>query len=524
MRRQGLGRPSASLWQKGAKQIAKKITLRKIAFLRQFGVGVNAVAVPRVILDDHTKYRSVMFESLSDRLSQSLRQITGKARLTDDNIADALRDVRMALLEADVALPVVKELIEQVRGKAVGQAVSSALNPGESFIKIVHDELVHIMGDTNDALNLATKPPAVILMAGLQGAGKTTTVAKLARLLKEREKKKVCVVSADVYRPAAIAQLETLASEVSAGFIQSSAEEKPLDIVQRALKEADRQLADVLIVDTAGRLAVDAEMMAEIQALHQTVKPIETLFVVDAMTGQDAANTAKAFNDALPLTGVVLAKTDGDARGGAALSVRSITGKPIKFMGVGEKTDGLEPFYPDRLASRILGMGDVLSLIEEAERKVDKDKAQRLAQKMQTGQKFDLEDFRDQLQQMDNMGGVAGMLDKLPGMGQIPAAAKAQVNDSQFKRMGVIIDSMTPKERRFPDLINGSRKKRIASGSGTQIADVNRLLKQHKQMQKMMKKVSRKGGMQKMMRGMQGMAGMQGPGGPMGMPPGMRRR
>lgn len=465
-----------------------------------------------------------MFESLSDRLSQSLKQITGKARLTDDNIADALRDVRMALLEADVALPVVKEFVEQVRSKAVGQAVSSALNPGESFIKIVHDELVHIMGDTNDALNLATKPPAVILMAGLQGAGKTTTVAKLARLLKEREKKKVSVVSADVYRPAAIAQLETLAGEVGAGFIQSSADEKPLEIVQRALKEADRQLADVLIVDTAGRLAVDEDMMAEIQALHRAVNPIETLFVVDAMTGQDAANTAKAFNDALPLTGVVLAKTDGDARGGAALSVRSITGKPIKFMGVGEKTDGLEPFYPDRLASRILGMGDVLSLIEEAERKVDKDKAQRLAQKMQTGQKFDLEDFRDQLQQMDNMGGVAGMLDKLPGMGQIPAAAKAQVNDSQFKRMGVIIDSMTRKERRFPDLINGSRKKRIASGSGTQIADVNRLLKQHKQMQKMMKKVSRKGGMQRMMRGMQGMPGMQGPGGPMGMPPGMRRR
>jgi len=465
-----------------------------------------------------------MFESLSDRLSQSLKQITGKARLTDDNIADALRDVRMALLEADVALPVVKEFVEQVRSKAVGQAVSSALNPGESFIKIVHDELVHIMGDTNDALNLATKPPAVILMAGLQGAGKTTTVAKLARLLKEREKKKVSVVSADVYRPAAIAQLETLAGEVGAGFIQSSADEKPLEIVQRALKEADRQLADVLIVDTAGRLAVDEDMMAEIQALHRAVNPIETLFVVDAMTGQDAANTAKAFNDALPLTGVVLAKTDGDARGGAALSVRSITGKPIKFMGVGEKTDGLEPFYPDRLASRILGMGDVLSLIEEAERKVDKDKAQRLAQKMQAGQKFDLEDFRDQLQQMDNMGGVAGMLDKLPGMGQIPAAAKAQVNDSQFKRMGVIIDSMTRKERRFPDLINGSRKKRIASGSGTQIADVNRLLKQHKQMQKMMKKVSRKGGMQRMMRGMQGMPGMQGPGGLMGMPPGMRRR
>ena len=304
-----------------------------------------------------------MFDNLSDRLSQSLKQITGKARLTEDNISDALRDVRMALLEADVALSVVKDFVDQVRNKAVGQKVTAALNPGEAFIKIVHDELVHIMGDANDALNLATKPPAVILMAGLQGAGKTTTVAKLARLLKEREKKKVAVVSADVYRPAAIAQLETLAGEVGASFIASSADEKPVEIAERALKEADKQLADVLILDTAGRLAVDAQMMAEIQALHQTIKPIETLFVVDAMTGQDAANTAKAFNDALPLTGIVLAKTDGDARGGAALSVRSITGKPIKFMGIGEKTDGLEPFYPDRLASRILGMGDVLSLL-----------------------------------------------------------------------------------------------------------------------------------------------------------------
>ncbi|NCF43445.1 MAG: signal recognition particle protein [Proteobacteria bacterium] len=465
-----------------------------------------------------------MFESLSDRLSHSLKKITGKARLTDDNIAEALRDVRLALLEADVALSVVKGFVEQVRSKALGQAVTSALNPSEAFIKIVHDELVHIMGDANDALNLATKPPAVILMAGLQGAGKTTTVAKLARLLKEREKKKVAVVSADVYRPAAIAQLQTLADEVGASFIESNADEKPADIAQRALAEANKQLADVLILDTAGRLAVDTEMMAEIQALHQIIKPIETLFVVDAMTGQDAANTAKAFNDALPLTGIVLAKTDGDARGGAALSVRAITGKPIKFMGIGEKTDGLEPFYPDRLASRILGMGDVLSLIEEAERKVDKDKAQRLAKKMQSGRKFDLEDFRDQLQQMDNMGGVAGMMDKLPGMGQIPEAAKAKVNDNQFKRMGVIIDSMTVKERQFPDLLNGSRKKRIADGSGTQIADVNRLLKQHKQMQKMMKKVSRKGGMQRMMRGVQGMPGMQMPGGPAGLPPGMRRR
>ena len=458
-----------------------------------------------------------MFESLADRLSKSLKQITGKARLTEDNIADALRDVRMALLEADVALPVVKDFVEQVRSKALGQAVTSALNPGEAFIKIVHDELVHIMGDVNDALNLATKPPAVILMAGLQGAGKTTTVAKLARLLKEREKKKVAVASADVYRPAAIAQLQTLANEVGASFIESSADEKPVDIAQRALAEANKQLADVLILDTAGRLAVDTEMMAEIQALHEIIKPIETLFVVDAMTGQDAANTAKAFNDALPLTGIVLVKTDGDARGGAALSVRAITGKPIKFVGIGEKTDGLEPFHPDRLASRILGMGDVLSLIEEAERKVDKDKAQRLAKKMQSGRKFDLEDFRDQLQQMDNMGGVTGMMDKLPGMGQIPEAAKARVNDNQFKRMGVIIDSMTVKERQFPDLLNGSRKKRIADGSGTQIADVNRLLKQHKQMQKMMKKVGRKGGMQRMMRGMQGMPGMRMSGGPAGM-------
>ncbi len=461
-----------------------------------------------------------MFESLSDRLSQSLKQITGKARLSEDNIAAALRDVRMALLEADVALPVVKDFIDQVKIKAIGLTVAAALNPGEAFIKLVHAELVQVMGEANAALNLSTTPPAVILMAGLQGAGKTTTVAKLARFLQEREKKKVAVVSADVYRPAAIAQLETLAGEVGAQFISSTNLEKPLDIVNRAIAEAKAQLADVLLVDTAGRLAVDDAMMNEIRALHAAVKPIETLFVVDAMMGQDAANTAKSFNDALPLTGVVLAKTDGDARGGAALSVRALTGKPIKFMGVGEKTDALEAFYPDRLASRILGMGDVLTLIEEAERKVDKDKAQRFAKKMQQGQKFDLEDFRDQLDQMANMGGISSMLDKMPGMSQLPAA-QSQINDNQFKLMGVIIDSMTPKEKRFPDVINGSRKQRIAAGSGTQIADVNRLLKQHKQMQKVMKKVSRKGGMQKMMRGMQGMQGMQAP---RGMPPGMGRR
>ena len=464
-----------------------------------------------------------MFETLSERLSASLKQLSGKARLNENNISDALRDVRVALLEADVALVVVKQFIEQVRAKALGQAVTAALNPSEAFIKIVHEELVAVMGAEHSALNLAAAPPAVILMAGLQGAGKTTTVAKLARLLKEQQKKRVAVVSADVYRPAAIEQLQTLANEVGATFIESSVDQTPVDIALDAVRSAKQSLADVLIVDTAGRLAVDEAMMSEIKLVHESVKPIETLFVVDAMTGQDAANTAKAFNDALPLTGIVLAKTDGDARGGAALSVRAITGKPIKFMGSGEKTDALEVFHADRIASRILGMGDVLTLIEEAERKVDKTKAQRFARKMQQGQKFDLEDFRDQLQQMANMGGLSSMLDKLPGMGQLPASAQAQLDDGQFKRMAVIIDSMTVRERRFPDLLNGSRKQRIASGSGTQLADINRLLKQHKQMQKMMKKVGKKGGMQKMMRGMQGMK-FPGGGMPPGMPPGMRRR
>ena len=464
-----------------------------------------------------------MFENLSERLSASLKQISGKARLNESNISDALRDVRVALLEADVALPVVKDFIERVRGKALGQAVMAALNPSEAFIKIVHEELVAVMGAEDNSLNLATTPPAVILMAGLQGAGKTTTVAKLARLLKEQQKKRVAVVSADVYRPAAIEQLQTLAAEVGVTFIESSPDQAPVAIATAAVQSAKQQLADVLLVDTAGRLAVDEAMMAEIKQVHASINPIETLFVVDAMTGQDAANTAKAFNDALPLTGIVLAKTDGDARGGAALSTRTITGKPIKFLGSGEKADALEVFHADRIASRILGMGDVLSLIEEAERKVDKTKAQRFARKMQQGQKFDLEDFRDQLQQMANMGGLSSMLDKLPGMGQLPASAQAQLDDGQFKRMGVIIDSMTLKERRFPDLLNGSRKQRIAAGSGTQIADINRLLKQHKQMQKMMKKVGKKGGMQKMMRGMQGMK-FPGGGMPPGMPPGMRRR
>ena len=461
-----------------------------------------------------------MFDSLSDRLTHTLRSIQGKATLSEENVSAALRDVRVALLEADVALPVVKSFVDDVKKKAIGTVISNALNPGEQFVKLVHDELVHIMGDANDALNLATAPPAIVLMAGLQGAGKTTTVAKLARYLKEREKRKVAVASADVYRPAAIEQLETLAREVDAVFIPSSTDEKPLDIANNAVEAAKKQFADVLIVDTAGRLAIDEDMMAEIRALQAGLNPIETLFVVDAMTGQDAANTAKAFNDALSLTGVVLAKTDGDARGGAALSVRQITGKPIKFLGIGEKTDGLEPFHPDRLASRILGMGDVLTLIEEAERKVDKNKAQKLAKKIQKGKKFDLEDFRDQIDQMANMGGLNSMLDKLPGMNQLPPGAQSQLDDGLFKQMGVIIDSMTPHERRYPDVINGSRKQRIAKGSGTQVTDINRLLKQHKQMQKMMKKVTRKGGMQKMMRGMQALQGKPG----MQQRPPMRRR
>ena len=373
------------------------------------------------------------------------------------------------------------------------------------------------MGQTNESLNLATQPPAVILMAGLQGAGKTTSVAKLAKFLQEKEKKKVMVVSADVYRPAAIKQLETLAEDVGSLFFPSTVEQKPVDIANAAIKEAKLKFADVLIVDTAGRLAVDEEMMAEIKDLHGAINPIETLFVVDAMTGQDAANTAKAFNDALPLTGVILTKADADSRGGAALSVRHITGKPIKFMGVGEKTEALDPFHPDRIASRILGMGDVLSLIEEAEQKLDKKKADKLAKKIQKGKKFDLEDLRDQLQQMQNMGGLTGMLDKLPGMPGMAQMAQQQVDNKMFVKMEALINSMTPAERRNPDILNGSRKKRITRGSGTEIQDLNRLLKQHKQMAKMMKKLSGKGGMAKMMRGLGGMmppGGMGGMGGP----------
>ena len=459
-----------------------------------------------------------MFENLSERLGKTLKNISGKGRLTEDNIKDTLREVRMALLEADVALPVVRDFIAQVKERAVGTEVSKSLNPGQVFIKIVQSELESVMGQVNESLNLAAQPPAVVLMAGLQGAGKTTSVGKLAALLKQRENKKVLVVSADVYRPAAIKQLETLATEVGVEFFPSSADQNPIDIANAAIDFARKHFFDVLLVDTAGRLHVDGEMMGEIQALHNAIKPIETLFVVDAMTGQDAANTAKAFNEALPLTGVILTKADGDARGGAALSVRHITGKPIKFIGMGEKLDALEAFHPERIASRILGMGDVLSLIEEVERKVDKDKAQKLAKKVQKGKGFDLQDFKEQLEQMRNMGGMTSMMDKMPGMGNMSAQIKEKANDKSFVQMESIINSMTPGERTRPDVIKGGRKRRIAAGSGTQIQDVNRLLKQFTQMQKMMKKMSG-GGMKKMMRSMKGMMPPGGPGGMGGLPP-----
>ncbi|MDZ4297536.1 MAG: signal recognition particle protein [Moraxellaceae bacterium] len=446
-----------------------------------------------------------MFDNLSDRLGASLRAITGGSRLNEDNIKDTLREVRMALLEADVALSVVKEFIERIKEQALGQDFLTQLQPGQAFVKLVHEELVRTLGTQNEGLNLATTPPAVILMAGLQGAGKTTTVGKLARYLKE-QKKTVLVASADIYRPAAIKQLETLARDIDVLFFPSDIGQDPVNIARNAIAEGKLKFADVVIIDTAGRLAIDEDMMAEIQRVHAAIKPIETLFVVDAMTGQDAANTAKAFNDALPLTGVVLAKADGDARGGAALSVRTITGKPIKFIGVGEKTDALELFHPDRIAQRILGMGDVLSLVEEVERKIDKDKAEKLAKKLQKGKGFDLQDMLEQFQQMRNLGGMGGLLDKLPGMNaaSIQQAMAGGAPEKQMKRMEAIIQSMTPAERQKPDLINGSRKRRIANGSGSTIQDVNRVLKQHGQMAKMMKKFSSPSGMMKMMRGMQG--------------------
>lgn len=453
-----------------------------------------------------------MFENLTERLGRTLQDLRGRGRLTEDNIKDALREVRMALLEADVALPVVRDFIERVREQALGQDVLKSLSPGQELIRVVRDELTRVMGEQGVGLDLNAPAPVVVLMAGLQGSGKTTTTGKLAKLLKDKQGKKVLVVSCDVYRPAAIEQLRTVAAQVDVGFFESAPGQNPVDIARNALTEARQRFHDVLIVDTAGRLHIDDAMMAEVKAIHQAVQPHETLFVVDSMTGQDAARSSKAFDEALALTGVVLTKIDGDARGGAALSIRHVTGKPIKFLGSGEKLDALEAFHPDRMSSRILGMGDVLSLIEEVEQKVDRDQAEKLVKKLQKGKGFDLEDFAEQLRQMRGMGGIKSMLDKLPGVGQLPTQVKEQVNDREFVRMEAIIGSMTRQERRFPAVIKGSRKRRIANGSGTQVQDVNRLLKQFAQMQKMMKRMKKKGGLGRMMQGMTG-----------GMPPSFPR-
>ncbi len=442
-----------------------------------------------------------MFDNLTERLGKTLKNLKGQGRLTEENIKETLREVRMALLEADVALPVVTAFIDKIKERALGQEVQSSLSPGQAMIKVVQAEMINVMGEANEGLDLRANPPAIILMAGLQGAGKTTTVAKLGRWLQATQKKKVGVVSADIYRPAAIKQLETLANDLSLEFFPSDTSQKPVDIANNAIDAAKKKFLDVVIVDTAGRLHIDDEMMSEIKDLHAAINPVETLFVVDSMTGQDAAKTAKAFDEALPLTGVVLTKADGDARGGAALSIRHITGKPIKFIGTGEKTDALELFHPDRIASRILGMGDMLSLIEEIEQKADRKKAEKLAKKIQKGKSFDFEDLREQLLQMQNMGGVGAMLDKLPGMSNVPQNMKDKVNDKELARQIAVINSMTAQERRYPDLIKGNRKKRIAAGCGQELQDVNRVLKQHKMMAKMMKKF-KKGNMANMMRGM----------------------
>ncbi len=441
-----------------------------------------------------------MFENLSGRLGGIVKTLRGQARITEANIQDTLRQVRMALLEADVALPVVKQFMDDVKTKAMGADVLQSLTPGQALIGIVHDELAKIMGGEAADINLAAQPPAIILMAGLQGSGKTTSSGKLARLLKSR-KKKVLLVSCDVYRPAAIDQLRQLGKQLEVDFFEASGND-PVSIAQQAQEAARKQFYDVLIVDTAGRLAIDEAMMAEIQALHTTLKPVETLFVVDAMQGQDAVNTAKAFNEALPLTGVILTKLDGDARGGAALSVRHITGKPIKFVGVGEKPDGLEAFHPERMASRILGMGDVLSLIEQAQTSVDMAEAKKLAEKVKKGKNFDLEDFKSQIVQMRKMGGLSALMDKLPGVGQMPQMTGNE--DKAINRVEGIINAMTPQERRQPELIKASRKRRIATGAGVQVQEVNRMLNQFEQAQKMMKMMG-KGGLGKMMRGMKGM-------------------
>ena len=444
-----------------------------------------------------------MLDQLTERLSGVIKTLRGQSRLTEANIQDALREVRVALLEADVALPVVKDFIQDVREQAVGQAVLTSLTPGQALVGIVHQALTRLMGSQGEGLNLATQPPAVILMAGLQGSGKTTSSGKLAKWLKEQQKKKVLLVSCDIYRPAAIEQLQVLAQSLEIDCFPSDAGQAPERIAHAALDHAKRHFHDVLIVDTAGRLAIDDAMMQEIRQLHGALHPIETLFVVDAMQGQDAVNTARAFGEALPLTGVILTKLDGDARGGAALSVRHVTQKPIKFVGVGEKLTGLEPFHPERMASRILGMGDVLTLIEEAHRTVDRAEAEKLAQKIKKGQGFDLEDFKNQILQMKKAGGLGAMMDKLPTQLTRGAAANASLDDKALNRIEGIINAMTPAERRQPELLKASRKRRIAAGSGVQVQEVNRLLNQFEQMQKMMKMMSR-GGLGKLMRGMKG--------------------
>ena len=444
-----------------------------------------------------------MLDNLTQRLSKIVKTIRGEARITESNIQDALREVRVALLEADVALPVVRDFIARVREKALGEEVVGSLTPGQALVGVVHRELTELMGGASTGLTLAVQPPAVILMAGLQGSGKTTTVGKLAKMLIETERKKVLLVSCDVYRPAAIDQLSTLATQVGADFFPSKPGEKPVEIARAAQEWARTHYHDILIVDTAGRLAIDEALMKEIADLHATVNPAETLFVVDAMQGQDAVNVARAFSETLPLTGVVLTKLDGDARGGAALSVRHVTGRPIKFVGVGEKLTGLEAFHPERMASRILGMGDVLSLVEEARKNIDQEEAQKLAEKLKRGKGFDLEDFKQQVAQMRKMGGLASLVDKLPA--QLAQAAQgANVDDKQIRRIEGIINSMTPLERTRPELLKATRKRRIAAGAGVTVQEVNRLLNQFEQMQKMMKQMQ-KGGLAKMMRSMKGM-------------------
>jgi signal recognition particle subunit SRP54 len=453
-----------------------------------------------------------MFENLTEQLTRAFKHLRGQARLSEENMQQMLREIRISLLQADVALPVVKDFIEQVKQKALGKEVATSLNPGQALVQIVNEELIHILGDARVGLDFKTQPPAAILMVGLQGSGKTTTAAKLARYLQETENKKIMLVSVDVYRPAAIEQLRVLAKQLEVAFFSSEIHEQPLVIVQKALDSAKKQYMDVIIFDTAGRLHIDAEMMAEIKELHRAIKPVETLFVVDSMTGQDAVNTAKVFQEAVPLTGVILTKTDGDARGGAALSVRQVTGQAIKFLGSGEKIDALEPFYPERIASRILGMGDILSLIEDVKRKTDEKTSEELTKKLKTGKGFDLDDFKKQLEQMNQMGGIASMMSKLPGIGQLPSQAMSQINDKAAKRTIAIINSMTRKERRFPNIIksSGSRKSRIARGSGTTTQEVNRLLKQFEKIQDVMKKISKPGGLKQMTRHLGGLAGFKG--------------